>query len=359
MGLQQGERLSRLARQAIGAVLASPYFEIARPRCVPRRWFPKLAAWRARQLIEKGIRRHYRRQYDRAVAIAEAAALPVERIWLCHAVEIDGARPGLQIPACSSVALAPERTAFGEPLIAKNFDYLPETQPFNILRRNAPQGRLGSLDLSFPTLAGSHDGLNERGLAIAYNYGYPADKSRPRLPITLLVQEVLERCSTVAEAVDLISKLPRRGGALLTLADAGGSIASIELTSRRCAVRPADDGIVMNTNHYHCEQTKAVDAAFGRFAWRWQRGRHWMGPSSQCRFDRLAELARARRRWDIDDLVGLLSDHGPDGQGSVMTVCRHPPPFATTVSMIILPVRREIHLAAGNACEHSFVACSL
>jgi hypothetical protein len=160
----------------------------------------------------------------------------------------------------------------------------------------------------------------------------------------------------VDDAVELIGQSPRSGGALLTLADAGGRIAVVELTARRTAVRSARDGLVVSTNHYVTDAAKPMDTAFAAHAWPWQRrGWYWIGTNSQARRDRVYHLLGDRQQWDIDGLISILSDHGSGRRGSDMTICRHPPPYETTFAAVLLPARREMLVAPGQACCQKFV----
>jgi hypothetical protein len=360
MGLQQGQALREQARRGIREViLENDRIDQIRPRFVPRGALLSLGLWFARRTVPRDTEVYYPRQYDRIVGIAQGAGLDTDHIWMTMLVE-QNARAGLRIPACTSIALAPERTTFNEPAIIRNFDLPPETKPFNVLRRDRAADRYASMSLTFPQLAGSHTGINEHGLAVSYNLGYPRDRSGCHASITLIVQEVLERCRIVDDAVELIGQSPRSGGALLTLADAGGRIAVVELTSKRTAGRSAQDGVVVSTNHYLTDAARPTDTAFAAHAWPWQhRGWYWIGRNSQARYDRASHLLGAKRQWDIDGLLTILADHGSDGRGSDMTICRHPPPYETTFAAVLFPTRREMLIAPGQACCQGFVRRSM
>src|SRR5262249_3385978 len=136
--------------------------------------------------------------------------------------------------ACSAVAVRGLRSATGEPVIARNFDYLPIVQPLYTLRESRPQSGFRSVDFTIAPFAGAVDGVNERGLCITYDYAYVTDfTGKGTAPISIAIGEALERCSTVKEAVDWIRARPRWGGGILMLADAMGDIASLELSNTR------------------------------------------------------------------------------------------------------------------------------
>lgn len=356
MGLQQGKALREQAHRGIREViLENDRIDQIKPPWIPRRLLLGAGRLISRWTVPRDIARHYPRQYARALGIAEGAGLNIDHIWMTLFVE-QNAMAGLRLPACTSIALQPERTTFNEPVVFRNFDLPPETRAFNILRRDRPDDRHASTSLTFPQLPGSHTGINDQGLAISYNLGYPRDKSGCHVSITLIVQEVLERCRSVGDAISLIEQSPRGGGALLTLADETGRIAVVELTARSTAVRSPENGTLVSTNHYLTETARPVDTAFAAHAWPWQRrGWYWIGANSQARRDRAVELLATRPLWDIDGLISILSDHGRENKGSDMTICRHPPPYETTFAAILLPARRELLLAPGQACCQGFV----
>lgn len=356
MGMQQGQALGdRVAQGLREVVLENPRIRQIKPWFVPARLLLRVARGLAKRNAPRDVELHYPRQYDRTIGIAKGAGVDVDLLWLMAFLE-QQTQPALRLPACTSVAFGPDRTALGEAAIARVFDLPPETKPFNLLRRDAPTGRYASLHLTFPQLAGSHTGVNQQGLAVSYNLGYPSDRSDCRTNVTLIVQEVFERCATVGEALELVPQLPRSGGSLLTLADAAGDIAAVELTSTRTAGRRPEHGCIVNTNHYQHEHTRPMETGFGEHARFWQRrGWRWIGPSSRARLDRARELLRGRSQWGIEDMIALMADHGASGVGSDMTICRHPPPYETTLAAVLLPARRAILLAPGQACCCTFV----
>ena len=135
--------------------------------------------------------------------------------------------------ACSALAVRGKRARDGEPMIAKNFDYLPLVQPFFMLRESCPREGWRSLDFAVAPQAGTVDGMNEKGLAITLNYAFVTDPGRPNPLVTMLIADALASCATVSEAVKRIAARPRWGAGMLMLADASGDIASVELSNTR------------------------------------------------------------------------------------------------------------------------------
>jgi len=361
MGRQQGRQLAEPIRRILATLQHSKPFAAAKPAWLPRPLWPATARGLARRWLRKAIRTAYPRQFERAVAIAEAAGVPESFVWLALATEIGAALPAGAAGGCTAATLGPERTEFAEPAMIKNFDFLPDFAGFDCVRRNAPSDRFASLDVTYPPLPGCHDGINEAGLALSYNYAYPADAAgRPRWPISLLCQELLERCRSVPEAVEAVSQMPRSSGAILLLSDAEGRIAAVELSPQRMKVRHSSTGHLVAANHYRTAHLTEIDLSFaGRDTADHQQDSIWLAQHSRARSDRLDDLLQARSRWDLPALWQLLADHGPRDTGGQDTICRHPPPYRTNVALLLLPRRRQLWIAMGPPCKNEPVVVEL
>ena len=144
-----------------------------------------------RWLAERGAARYLARALpendpgtsDRLSGIAEGAGMGHGTICLFNALEplLSSVEDCITCGhGCSAVAIRGGRSANGEPVIARNFDYLSLAQPYQIVRESRPAGGLRSLEFTVAPLAGAVDGLNEAGLAIVYNYAFTLD--RPAAP---------------------------------------------------------------------------------------------------------------------------------------------------------------------------------
>jgi predicted choloylglycine hydrolase len=259
--------------------------------------------------------------------------------------------------ACSALAVRGARSATGEPVIARNFDYLPITQPFFTLREARPQHRFRSIDFTMAPLGGALDGMNEHGLCVTYDYAFPSDRPPSPAPsISMIISEALERCATVAEAVQWISARPRWGGALLMLADPGGDIASLELTNTRARVRRPgpDSDLLFHSNAFWLAEMREVEvrreAIFTERAPASMRGRR-LHESAESRDARLAELVSGSAAFGADDLQQVMGDHGPAGTPDSQTPCVHGSYWFTTASMQYFPKSRRLRVAYSTACE--------
>lgn len=356
MGLSQGQGGRREIHAVYDAFLSSPEFELARPWAVPRRVFPRLARRRAARELAPALIREYPEQVARMQGIAAGSGLPLEALYMGLAGELLLNEVHWIPGACSALGVTGPRTLDGAARIAKNFDYPPRFRVGFCVRRNRPADGLASLDVTVAPLAGCHSGVNQAGLAVTYNYGYGQDRSGAPLPITLLVQRLLERCTTVDEAEALAARTPRSGGALLTVADAHGALAAFELSPTRFARRDAIHGSVACANHYETELSAVDvprDAVFGKRALAPLVGLR-VHASSEARRAELDRVCAEGDRFDADGLEAVLASHGASGEPSDHTLCRHGEYYATTCSVILEPVERALRVCYGFPCQHVY-----
>jgi predicted choloylglycine hydrolase len=115
--------------------------------------------------------------------------------------------------------------------LVRNYDYHPGKLEGTVLRSELT-GRavLGSSDC----LWGLLDGINADGLAVALAFGGRRVLG-DGFGITIVVRYLLETCATVAEAEAALARLPVHAPYNLTLADAGGTAATVFVGPDRAA----------------------------------------------------------------------------------------------------------------------------
>ena len=256
MGLAQGVGAQNKIHGARQILTKLEAFRLQQPSLLPYRVYRWLAEQKASRFLASALGRDHSAMSQRLEGMAEGAAVGLKAIYLFNALEpllssVGGctACPG----ACSAVAVRGQRSATGEPMVARNFDYLPLIQPYYLVRESRPQGKLRAFEFTTAPLAGAVDGINEKGLCITYNYGFTSDEPvAPAAPISMVISEALECCGTVTEAADWITSRPRWGGGLLMLCDASGDIASLELSSTRSHLRRPVSGedVLFHTNAF-------------------------------------------------------------------------------------------------------------
>jgi hypothetical protein len=375
MGFEQGRACREKLRLIDGLLPQLEGFRLARPRWLPYRLFCRVAESRARRMVRRPMLRGDAEIHARLEGIGIGSGTRLGLLYLVNALECLMASPSRctimpPLGACSAVAVRGRRSTTGGPLIARNFDYLPLVQPLYTLRESRPTGKFRSLDFTLAPLAGAVDGINERGLAVTYDYGFTIDDIRAAgPPISASISAALAQTATVGDAARLIMSRPRWGGGLLMLADAEGDIASLELSTTRAELRrpaPGED-VLCHTNAFCTTSMQAVqispDAVFTSRAPLALRNKRPLD-SSRLRDARFIELLARHERFGWDELTAIMSDHGPtDGDGGSDQaapnghgLCVHSDYWYTTAALQLNPRERTMRVAYSSACQATFRA---
>jgi hypothetical protein len=165
---------------------------------------------------------------------------------------------GMYRPACSAIVLQdPERG----PVCGKNGDAAREHERWYWVQRVDPgeDGLPRYLNVIWPGTLWADSGLNEHGLAMVQTAGPGMLDQGPGLAGCLLPRIVLERASTVAEAIDVLREVPGSGyGLVYVLADAHGDTAIVEKVHDRTAVRARRDRYAWAVNQFTADELQAV-----------------------------------------------------------------------------------------------------
>lgn len=238
-------------------------------------------------------------------------------------------------PSCSIVALTPERTSDGRPLVGRNYDMLYEF-PCTLYRTYPEQGyaHMGGCDIWF----GREDGQNEAGLFVGITAtmlsGY-----QPGLTFWFVVRMILERCATVAEGLELLQCVPHAQSRNFLLADRHGDVAAVEVTIDDVHVRRPQNGLLVVTNHVVSKELVNREA--------------FVPPDSPIRYQRLKELLGGDWPAGPEQAKDALRDH--DG-----LLCAHWTHMegGTLWSWIIRPGQRQMELAEGHPCDTPYQTVS-
>ncbi|MBN2025457.1 MAG: hypothetical protein JW854_01655 [Actinobacteria bacterium] len=357
MGYQQGLHLAEAIHHFQASFHRVEAFQVEKPAVLPTRVFMAATMRRAVKEMWSDVSEYCPRQKARMEGMAKGADIDEAVLFVALASEMALAQSNYRLGACTAAAVGVERSALGEPIIIKNFDHPEFFQPYCATRLCRPAEAAATLDVTLAPMAGSHDGMNEHGLCISYNYGYGTDMPNVNVPITLLVQEALENCTDTGEAVELLRKGRRAGGAILLVADASGEMVTVELSSNFSGVRDPGDDILINTNHYKCREMVSYDIP--RNAYYTSRNVKALRgirvhESSELRYARAEQMLQAMEMVTTKDLLGVFSDHGESGRGDDNTICRHGPYYTTISSLIMLPRSRRMLVTYGRPCDSVF-----
>jgi len=357
MGYQQGLQMGEAIQHLLANLHQVEAFQAEKPPLLPFKVFVTVAMRRAVGEMWSDLSENYPHQKKRMEGISKGADIDEAMLFLALAGELILAQINYRLGACTAVGVGAEKSAMGEPMVIKNFDYPEYFQPYYVTRLCRPVEAASTLDVTVAPLAGSHDGINEHGLCISYNYGYGTDMPNVNVPITMLVQEALENCTNTREAIDFLAAGKRSGGAILLVADASGDMVTVELSSNFSGIRDPRDGIIINTNHYKCREMTSYDiprnAYYTNKNVRALRGIR-VHESSELRYSRAEQLLSDMETISMKDLLSVFCDHGESGRGDDNTICRHGAYFATTCSVIMLPFSKRLLVTYGHPCDSVF-----
>jgi predicted choloylglycine hydrolase len=361
IGIQQGEAIHDLMNRLMRVLPELDAFRRMKPKLLPTSLFLSFAKRRAADLLEEDIFEIYPSQGERMRGMSEGCGMDLPMLMLLQSMEMligKITEANYRLEACTSLGFEAGRTTAGEPIVAKNFDYLNELAPFHLACRTRPSRRFGTIGCTMAPLSGMLDGMNEHGLTVTYNLGNTTDEPDVHAPLSMALQEMLETCRTTWEAVEFITKA-RQGGhdALLMIADAEGDVRSVELTPRRSSTRRPSGGFIVNTNHYHTEELQRHEIP---------RNAIWDGDvpellvgrrvfeSSERRLMRAEELLEAVDKVDEERIKRILRDHGLDGEPSDNTICKHGEVSSSIRSMIFYPRKKKMKLLYGYPCQNEY-----
>jgi hypothetical protein len=369
-GLAQGTALRGRIRLGRAELRRLEAFRNEQPRWMPYPLFLAYAERKVASLVRPGVVAKFPDAHDRLRGIVEGAGVSINALYLLNGLEalmasVEGRIRMPALAACSAIAVRGARSADGQPMIARNFDYLPVVQPFYTLRETRPASGMRSLEFTTAPLAGAIDGVNEAGLCITYNYAFALDTAdRLSGMISMAISEALAKCRTVTEAANWIASRPRWGSGLLMLADPSGDIASLELSNTRSKLRrPSDrEDVIFHTNCFAepemCAIEVPADATFTDRAPSPIRGKQVL-KSANCRGERLKQLLAAEPVLGADQFQRILSDHGPTGQPSDDSLCMHSDYWNTTASLQWFPERRGLRVSYSSTCKAQYVEVQL
>lgn len=378
MGFQQGEQFTKDIKTSFKRLLKSRSIKSIKPRLMPTFIFG--------QLMKRFLYKKWRKAIDillpeysqRIKGISAGAKVNLADLYVIQSIEIlaDDIKyfvedvtdtvliQNLFFPfGCSSICILQNIFKSPQMIIGKNFDYLNDFSSDHIVRISKPKNGYKSIEVTYKQLAGAHDGMNEKGLVVLYNYGLSIEKTQIRIPITILVQQLLERCSNIDEAIMFIKSFRYPNGAIITLADATNRAVCVELTPEHIGFRKPEDGILVATNFYLTDEVKKFDIPYNaRFKSKSMpeelQGKR-VHQSSEKRYYRILELTKKVTRFSIEDVEDILKDHNGKTIGDDDTICRHGEWLSTQMGIIFLPKIKKVKVYFGNPCKNEVLEYEL
>lgn len=285
------------------------------------------------------MRRHTPWLLEELVGIEEASGLDHDSLL---ALSICAPYDPEDLPhkACTVLAVLPELSSEGRTLVGRNFDFFHDVSAGSastyITYPAEGFSSLGNCDI----WTGREDGINEAGL-FAGQAAFFRRGIKPGITFWFIVRALLDRCATVGQALEMLSGFPLTGSWTYLLADRNGDAAVAEpAPDGRLAVRRAENGLLLLTNHAVCPECRGQE--------------DWVPPDSHPRYDRLRKLLGSGGKVDRAMVASALSDH----EGLVCSHGAHFPSrrFGTLWSVVGSPGERSLEIAGGNPCETEYIS---
>ncbi|MHA1732118.1 MAG: C45 family autoproteolytic acyltransferase/hydrolase [Promethearchaeota archaeon] len=368
MGLQQGEKLRADISAAEEAVFHGRMIQELKPKIIPTGFLKFVLGMLGKRSIKKAIEQHMPAQIGKIEGIAKGSGLSTRFNYGLHWIEVYTGLPKTvfrnpPVQACSMVFALPGATADGSVIYARNYDFPNVLREFQMVRRDVPDDGYKNITMTQFPLAGSHIGLNEKGVCIGLNYGRswkkrPLDFRLKGVPSTLIVQHALENCATTEEVVEFVSKFPARSnGAHYGVADKSGDAAVVETTSTRFGVRRAEGGILAHTNHYQTPDLLDANTPDDVY-WKLEGLDIPYIESPRRRYAAAFKgLSENRGKITIETVKAILRDHSSaevPGEPDDFSVCCHGKTGSTLASIIIKPETGQLWATDDLPCQTEY-----
>lgn len=256
---------------------------------------------------------------------------------------------------CSSLALASKHTSFNEPVIAYNHDFPDSFGKHLFVRKNTPDNGYASLSLTYPLLLGAIGGVNSAGLAISINHAFERkiNKDQSATLVTYLLQECLDHCATVDEAVARILKTPVTNGSMLTVLDKTGKSAVLEVSSHGNFLRENSKDYSITFNKYQVKDLEPFELPLNTRGSKMFKG-ELVHKHNIERSRRFLDIFDESKKYSEAEIKKIFSDHD-GGKGGLATICRHHQATSNTLaSSLFYPESQKIKVIFGQPCEGEY-----
>jgi len=281
------------------------------------------------QTCEVEVRKHFPEILEEIRGFAEGCQLNYEplRSFILTA--------GLAEPAkqCSIFSVAD-----GSKIIfARNHDFYYRFSKHTESYLTTPEGgykSLGTTDI----FVGREDGVNENALAVGFS-SVSSLKTGPGMSFALAVRCILDKCKSVQEAIEFLTKVHFATTSNYFLADSSGSMAVVEASPEKVNVRGPDSGrrFLAATNHFVSDEMRSLENLEKR------------PPDSEKRYGAIIRALSQAGSIDQKTIKDILSDH-------TGLVCSHIEAIqlGTLWSIIANLTKLKILRAEGHPCNTKF-----
>ncbi len=217
-GVMQGEKL----RDSLSVINRENQWKVRKPRF-------SINVEEAKQAITRfapGV-------WEELNGLQDALQWPIERVLK----EFGGYRVDYVRSGCSVLT--------GDHYLIRNYDYHPKTYEGRYMLYQPTDGVGYAIIGPSQRVTGRMDGMNEKGLAIGYNFMHRKNPGDGFI-CCMIGRLILESCANVTEAVEMLKEIPHRHSFSYIVYDGNGETYIIETSPRGVEVRQSN----ACTNHF-------------------------------------------------------------------------------------------------------------
>lgn len=241
---------------------------------------------------------------------------------------------------CTVVAVSCEETTDRLPLFGRNHDWLMSILRYSLILDSNPTKSMRSLQF-IETPGISAGGINESGLALGVTLVVRNTiKPRPGIAANVAARWILDNFATTNESVDYLRAIPHISGYTTLIADAEGTMARVEVSPDKVVVGEPEDGLILATTHYLCEEMQEYENLKLDFEWTYERER------------RVRDWYRERRgKIGLRDVQDVLGSHD---QGVCCHWLEEGQDAGTTWSWAASLGTHKLQASLGPPCERGY-----
>lgn len=222
-------------------------------------------------------------------------------LYLHSAHDIGHAMQDLALVGCSSLALWGDKTADGELLLGRNFDFYAgdEFAKDKVVAFIKPDSGHPFMMVTWGGMVGVVSGMNKEGLTITINAGKSKIPLVAKTPISIVAREILQYASTIDEAIQIAKKRQVFVSESMMISSASDKKAVlIEVSPDKFGVYevPNQNNHLVCTNHFQSEPYKTDERNVEQI-----KESH-----SKYRFDRLEELLEKQDKMTPQKMADIL-----------------------------------------------------
>jgi predicted choloylglycine hydrolase len=274
---------------------------------------------------------YFPEMYEEMQATAETLQVPLNKLRYT-------AVSYLKSGYCSQFAIPAQKTNAGNPLIARNYEFMDQMDDMNIIHHQGTTtyAHIGSMMLWF----GLYDGINDQGLAMSMSAGGIPVGEKMLPPFNdgfqfwTVMRAVLDHCKNIEEAIDLVKNTPHCGNPVYMLADPSGTLARVEVAGLKTAVKivepQSESDWLIATNHMQNFAKSEVNIPAFK--------------NSFTRYNYIENYLQNNENISEENLQQFLDQTYPDG----LCCNYYQEGFGTLRSMIFNPAERSIRVRFGS-----------